>query len=216
MPRLQAQKLLLSLSKDCPPGSRQSVRECIPPAAPCAPADRRRRPRHKHSVAPTDRWLASADSRPPCRSSAARSPKAKDWAHPCRARPSGRPESRQWKRRADKEPAEECRGSSSAEPISAESTTNSGCARLPSSPHDRAPSASTPRPAPIPVWIGRAGSCPCRTTRRRPSGSSRSACLARNAANSASTACWTSRFAPHRRISVRGCRFRRSRPSVTG
>jgi hypothetical protein len=30
---------------------------------------------------------------------------------------------------------------------------------------------------PIPVWIGRAGSCPCRTTRWRPSGSSRSACL---------------------------------------
>ena len=76
----------------CPPGSRQSVRECIRPAAPCAPADRRRRPRHKHSVAPTDRWLASADSRPPSRSLAARSPKAKDWAHPCRARPSGRPE----------------------------------------------------------------------------------------------------------------------------
>ena len=61
----------------CPPGSRQSVRECIPPAAPSAPADRRRRPRHKHSVAPTDRWLASADSRPPSRSSAARSPRRK-------------------------------------------------------------------------------------------------------------------------------------------
>ena len=54
-------------------------------------------------------------------------------------------------------------------------------------------SAST---GPIPVWIGRAGSCPCRTTRWRPSGSSRSACLARNAANSASTACWTSRSRP--------------------
>jgi hypothetical protein len=52
----------------CPPASRQSEPTCIRPAAPCAPADRRRPPRHKHSAGPTDRGLASADSRPPSRS----------------------------------------------------------------------------------------------------------------------------------------------------
>ena len=76
----------------CLRGSHRSAPACIRPAAPCAPADRRRPPRHKHSAAPTDRGLASADSHPPTRSSAARSPRAKDWARPCRAGPSERPE----------------------------------------------------------------------------------------------------------------------------
>jgi hypothetical protein len=46
------------------------------------------------------------------------------------------------------------RGSSSAAPISAGSTTHSGCARPLSSPRDREPSASTPRPARGPSGSG--------------------------------------------------------------
>ncbi len=51
----------------CPPASRQSEPTCIRPAAPCAPADRRRPPRHKHSAGPTDPGLP-APIGPPTRS----------------------------------------------------------------------------------------------------------------------------------------------------
>src|SRR5271167_2915623 len=57
---------------------------------------------------------------------------------------------------------------------------------------------------PIPVWIARTGSCPWRTTRRRPSGSTSSAVEARNVSNAASTAWAINRRAPVRRISVSG------------
>src|ERR1700722_13215127 len=57
---------------------------------------------------------------------------------------------------------------------------------------------------PIPVWIARTGSCPWRTTRRRPSGSTSSSVEARNVSNSASTAWAINRRAPVRRISVSG------------
>ena len=57
---------------------------------------------------------------------------------------------------------------------------------------------------PIPVWIVRTGSCPWRTTRRRPSASTSSAVEARNVSNSASTAWAINRRAPVRRISVSG------------
>src|SRR5271168_5018993 len=57
---------------------------------------------------------------------------------------------------------------------------------------------------PIPVWIARTGSCPWRTTRRRPSASTSSAVEARNVSNSASTAWAINRRAPVRRISVSG------------
>ena len=57
---------------------------------------------------------------------------------------------------------------------------------------------------PIPVWIARTGSCPWRTTRWRPSGSTSSAVEARNVSNSASTAWAIRRRAPVRSISVSG------------
>ena len=57
---------------------------------------------------------------------------------------------------------------------------------------------------PIPVWIARTGSCPWRTTRRRPSASTSSAVVPRNVSNSASTAWAINRRAPVRRISVSG------------
>src|SRR6202453_4921202 len=57
---------------------------------------------------------------------------------------------------------------------------------------------------PIPVWIARTGSCPWRTTPRRPSGSTSSAVETRNVSNSASTAWAINRRAPVRRISVSG------------
>ena len=57
---------------------------------------------------------------------------------------------------------------------------------------------------PIPVRIARTRSCPWRTTRRRPSGSTSSAVEARNVSNSASTAWAINRRAPVRRISVSG------------
>ena len=49
---------------------------------------------------------------------------------------------------------------------------------------------------PIPVWIARTGSCPWRTTRRRPSGSTSSAVEARDVSNSTSTAWAINRRAP--------------------
>ena len=66
---------------------------------------------------------------------------------------------------------------------------------------------------PIPVWIARTGSCPWRTTRRRPSERTSSAFEARNVSNSASTAWAISRRAPARKISVSGSSIA---PSVEG
>src|SRR5271165_5015170 len=57
---------------------------------------------------------------------------------------------------------------------------------------------------PIPVWIARTGSCPWRTTRRRPSERASSAFKASNVSNSASTAWAINRRGPARRVSVSG------------
>ena len=163
------------------------------------PLNKRRRPRHTHSAEPTNHAFARAYIRLPIPPSAARSRRAKDWARPCQARPSALPENRRSRFCAGKAPAKEHRGFSCALPISAGSTTNSGCAPLRSKPRDPAPWAFPPRLAQF--LSGSDEPDHVRAERRagdRPAASDRRASKGR-AENSASTACSINRFAPDER-----------------
>ncbi len=185
------------------PPSRPSAPALIRPAAPCAPANRRRPPRRRRIGAPINRASAIGDIRFSICPLGARSPPTINWARPCRARRQALPGSRPRKSRAGRGPAAARRGSSCAEPTWED---------IPGVTHPR-----TCRCAPIAslrlLHVHRSDPRLDRAVQHhtrdatmcwRPSERTSSALEFRNVSNSASTAWAMTRRAPARRISVSG------------